>query len=324
MASKRKSTIPCMIPHKTMHLREELEQDSFLSDPLSLLRQAREQGYPSMGASGNGQSPREQSPGKSSRPEGGNDVKDGCGTYTCRPCNFETQDLNLFLDHVYSGHPDFRADPSFQCVDCGVSAAKFEGLALHNAQVHPSTVCTTLQLRRRDRRVVVEQSLVTGSEAGRDTEITITKTPIMRMMKGKSESKRFVVSHSSPDEPSSDPLPISKSKEMERKETPTVTVTHVPTIVHNGTATKVTLPSAIQIVNGSGTLPMLKTAITQVLCAFHLFCVSSLGQSTTANYNWCSINFIELHCQNVYKFPRGVECISYQTVDNNICFFSIL
>uniref|UniRef100_A0A4W5KHH6 Zinc fingers and homeoboxes 3b n=1 Tax=Hucho hucho TaxID=62062 RepID=A0A4W5KHH6_9TELE len=265
MASKRKSTIPCMIPHKTMHLREELEQDSCLSDPLSLLQQARDQGYSSMGASGNGQSPRERSPGKSSRPEGGNDVKDGCGTYTCRPCNFETQDLNLFLDHVYSGHPDFRADPSFQCVDCGVSAAKFEGLALHNAQVHPSTVCTTLQLRRRDRRVVVEQSLVTGSETGRDTEITITKTPIMRMMKGKSESKRFVVSHSSPDETSPDPLPISKSKEMERKETPTVTVTHVPTIVHNGTATKVTLPSAIQIVNGSGALPMLKTAITQVV-----------------------------------------------------------
>ncbi|CAB1451008.1 unnamed protein product, partial [Pleuronectes platessa] len=53
-------------------------------------------------------------------------------------------------------------------------------------------------------------------------------------------------------------------QEAKRKETTAVTVTHVPTIVHNGTA-KVTLPSAIQIVNGSGALPMLKTPITQVV-----------------------------------------------------------
>uniref|UniRef100_A0A3P8XBJ3 Homeobox domain-containing protein n=1 Tax=Esox lucius TaxID=8010 RepID=A0A3P8XBJ3_ESOLU len=266
MASKRKSTTPCMIPHKAMHLREELEHDLCLSDPPFVLRQVRDQGYPPKG--GNGESPRERSPGGSSRAEAGVDsitAKDGGGTYTCRPCNFETRDLNLFLDHVYSGHPDFRADPSFQCVDCGVSAAKFEGLALHNARVHPSTATTTLQLRRRERRAVVEQSLVTGAETGKDAEISITKTPIMRMLKGKSESKRILVSHSSPDEP--DPLPASVSvpKETERRETPAVTVTHVPTIVHNGMATKVSLPSAIQIVNGSGSLPMLKTAITQVV-----------------------------------------------------------
>ncbi|XP_029580828.1 zinc fingers and homeoboxes protein 3 [Salmo trutta] len=266
MASKRKSTTPCMIPNKTIHLREELEQDSWLSDPPFLLRQAqaRDQGYP---VGGNRQIPMERSPVESSRLEGGDIVKDWGGTYTCRHCNFESQDLNLFLDHVYSGHPDFRADPSFQCMDCGVSAAKFEGLALHNARVHLSTVSTTLQLRKRDMRFVVEQSLVTGTETMRDTEISITKTPIMRLMKGKSESKRIVVSHSFPDEPSSDPPPlsISTSKETKRKETPKVTVTHVPTIVHNGTVTKVTLPSAIQIVNDSGALPMLKTAITQVV-----------------------------------------------------------
>ncbi|XP_029911059.1 zinc fingers and homeoboxes protein 3 [Myripristis murdjan] len=249
MASKRKSTTPCMIPSKTMHLREELEQE-----PPILLRQARSSG-------GGRHSPLD--PGESSKSEAGDTVRDSAGTYTCRPCNFETHDLNLFLDHVYSGHPDFRADPSFLCVDCGVSAPKFEGLALHNARVHPSTLNTTLQLRKRDRRVIVEQNLVIGTEAGKDNEISITKTPIMRMLKGKSEPKRIVVSHPASDEPSSDPHSVSR--ETERKETPTVTVTHVPTIVHNGPTTKVTLPSAIQIVNGSGALPVLKTAITQVV-----------------------------------------------------------
>lgn len=238
-----------MIPSKIIRPAEELEQDSAI-----LLRQSR--------VSGGRHSPPLDS-GESSKLERGDTCKDGAGTYTCKPCNFETHDLNLFLDHVYSGHPDFRTDPSFFCVSCGISAPKFEGLALHNARVHPSTLNTTLQLRKRDRRVVVEQNLVIGAETGKDSEIYITKTPIMRMLKGKSEPKRIVVSHSASDEPSSDPLSISASRETERKDTAAVTVTHVPTIVHNGT-TKVTLPSAIQIVNGSGALPMLKTPVTQV------------------------------------------------------------
>ncbi|XP_018523639.1 zinc fingers and homeoboxes protein 3 [Lates calcarifer] len=250
MASKRKSTTPCMIPSKVIRPSEDVEQDS----PV-LLRQSRISG-------GGRHSPLD--PGESSKSEAGDAVKDGAGTYTCKPCNFETHDLNLFLDHVYTGHPDFRADPSFFCVSCGVSAPKFEGLALHNARVHPSTLNTTLQLRKRDRRVVVEQNLVNGTELGKDSEISITKTPIMRMLKGKSEPKRIVVSHPVSDESSSDPQSLSSSREVDRKETAAVTVTHVPTIVHNGT-TKVTLPSAIQIVNGSGPLQMLKTPITQVV-----------------------------------------------------------
>ncbi|XP_037628047.1 zinc fingers and homeoboxes protein 3 [Sebastes umbrosus] len=250
MASKRKSTTPCMIPSKIIRPADEAERDS-----PGLLHHSR--------ISGVGRhSPLD--PGEYSKPEAGDAGKDGVGTYTCKPCNFETHDLNLFLDHVYSGHPDFRADPSFFCVSCGVSTPKFEGLALHNARVHPSTLTMILRLRKLDTRAVVEQSLVTGAETGKDSEISITKTPIMRMLKGKSESKRIVVSHPVSDEPSSDPHSISASRDTERKVPATVTVTHVPTIVHNGT-TKVTLPSAIQIVNGSGALPMLKTPITQVV-----------------------------------------------------------
>ncbi|KAM6925147.1 zinc fingers and homeoboxes protein 3 [Xenentodon cancila] len=250
MASKRKSTTPCMIPSKVIRPVEEVERDSSV-----FLHQSRVSG---------GDTHRPLDPGESSKPEAGDADKDGAGTYTCKPCNFETHDLNLFLDHVYTGHPEFRADPSFVCMNCGVSALKFEGLALHNARVHPSSLNTTLQLRKRDRRVVVEQSLLNVVEMGKESEISITKTPIMKMLKGKSEPKRIVVSHLVSDELSSDPHSAPASREAERKETAAVTVTHVPTIVHNGT-TKATLPSAIQIVNGSAALPMLKTPITQVV-----------------------------------------------------------
>lgn len=252
MASKRKSTIPCMIPVKTMHLQDDLEKGrhSPSSKESSFFRkeEAGSKGFHSL----------DESPGL----DAGDAHKDA-GTYTCRPCNFETQDLNLFLDHVYSGHPEFRSDPSFFCVDCGVSAAKFEGLALHNARVHPSTMTTTLQLKRKDRKITVEQNLIVGPGEGigsKESEISITKTPIMKMLKGKSEPKRIVVSHPVADEPVTPTI-----KQMDTKDSTAVTVTHVPTIVHNGAASKVSIPSAIQIVNGSGALPMLKAAVTQVV-----------------------------------------------------------
>ncbi|XP_051517464.1 zinc fingers and homeoboxes protein 3-like [Myxocyprinus asiaticus] len=252
MASRRKSTIPCMIPVKTMRL-----QDGLVLDRVSPSTK-------DIGCSFGEASSRKGSPslGDSIGQEAGDTHKE-LGTYTCRPCNFETQDLNLFLDHVYSLHPDFLFDPCFLCVDCGVSATKFEGLALHNARVHPSTITTTLQLKQKENRVLVEQSLTTEpseSTSSKETEIFISKTPIMKMLKGKSEPKRIVVSHAVTDDP-----PPSITKPVEKKDSSTVTVTHVPTIVHNGAASKVALPSAIQIVNGSGAFPMLKTAVTQVV-----------------------------------------------------------
>ncbi|XP_016361797.1 zinc fingers and homeoboxes protein 3-like [Sinocyclocheilus anshuiensis] len=252
MASKRKSTIPCMIPVKAMHLQDDFERGR-LSPPIKDISF-------SLTEEASGKS--SQSLDESSGQEAG-DTHKYADIYTCRLCNFETKDLNLFLDHVYSGHPDFRIDPCFRCVDCGTSAAKFEGLALHNARVHPSTITTTLQLKKKDNRIIVEQNLCVEpceSTSSKETEISITKTPIMKMLKGKSEPKRIVVSHTATD----DPPPVI-TRVVEKSDSPAVTVTHVPTIVHNGAASKVALPSAIQIVNGSGALPMLKTAVTQVV-----------------------------------------------------------
>ncbi|XP_051961337.1 zinc fingers and homeoboxes protein 3 [Xyrauchen texanus] len=252
MASRRKSTIPCMIPVKTIRLQDDNEPDRLCPSTKDIDFSFREV------------SSRKSSPrlGESSGQETGDTQKE-VGTYTCRPCNFESKDLNLFLDHVYSRHPDFLFDPCFLCVDCGLSAAKFEGLALHNARFHPSTITTNLQLKKKENRVQVEQTLTIGTSeytSSKETEISITKTPIMKMLKGKSEPKRIVVSHATTDNP-----PPSITKSVEKMDSPAVSVTHVPTIVHNGAAGKVALPSAIQIVNGSGALPMLKTAVTQVV-----------------------------------------------------------
>uniref|UniRef100_A0A8C6T8K8 Zinc fingers and homeoboxes 3 n=1 Tax=Neogobius melanostomus TaxID=47308 RepID=A0A8C6T8K8_9GOBI len=182
MASKRKSSTPCMIPSKAPRLNEG-DQDSPIYLGPSRISEIDRNAAADLGEE------REAT-----------EAKDG--TYTCRPY--------------------FRADSCFLCLTCGISSAKFEGLALHNARVHPSTLNTSLQLKVKDKRVMVEQTFVNTTEMGKDIEIAISKTPIMRMLKGKSEPKKIVVS------------------------------------------TAKVMPSAIQIVNGSGALPMLKTPITSI------------------------------------------------------------
>ncbi|GAA6084870.1 zinc fingers and homeoboxes protein 3 [Tachysurus ichikawai] len=306
MASKRKSTIPCMIPVKTLHLQDDLEQGrlspSAKESVFSQKVEANEKAFHSLC--------------ELSGQDASMAQKDN-GTYTCRLCNFETHDLNLFLDHVYSGHPEFRTDPCFLCVDCGVSAAKFEGLALHNARVHPSTVTTTLQLKRKDRKVTVEQSIIAGpgeSTSFKESEISITKTPIMKMLKGKSESKRIVVSHPATDE-------STTVKQAETTDCPTVTVTHVPTIVHNGTASKVTLPSAIQIVNGSGALPILKTAITQVVSVVQNRTVNQQSSSASLSTSSSSSTSSSLNSKNLPKVMIPLSSIpTYNASMDNSSF----
>ncbi|KAM6981312.1 zinc fingers and homeoboxes protein 3 [Aplochiton taeniatus] len=190
MASKRKSTVPCMIPTKTKHMREEI----ILGCLPELLPTIPEDSILSISEEESSHFSHD-----SSRSEVG-DRRQKRGSYNCPPCRFDTRDLNNFLDHMHNYHVDFRAQPSFYCLNCGVSVFRFETLALHNAKAHPGLaggyVNASLHVKRRDGLTTVEQSLFTDrgddhSESG----ISLTKTPIVKMMKGKGEHKKIVVSH---------------------------------------------------------------------------------------------------------------------------------
>lgn len=135
----------------------------------------------------------------SSKSESGIEMQKG-GTYSCPKCRFESRDLNYFLDHMHNCHLDFRAQPTFYCLNCGVSVIRFEALALHNANAHPKImeglVTASLTVNKRDGVTTVEQSLFTNSgEDSRESGISFTKTPIAKMMKAKGEHKKIVVSH---------------------------------------------------------------------------------------------------------------------------------
>uniref|UniRef100_A0A3Q1IQW5 Homeobox domain-containing protein n=2 Tax=Anabas testudineus TaxID=64144 RepID=A0A3Q1IQW5_ANATE len=101
---------------------------------------------------------------------------------------------------MHNCHLDFRAQPTFYCLNCEVSVVRFEALALHNANAHPKITeglaTASLTVNKRDGVTTVEQSLFTDSgEDYRESGISLTKTPIAKMMKAKGEHKKIVVSH---------------------------------------------------------------------------------------------------------------------------------
>uniref|UniRef100_A0A8C4ZRP8 C2H2-type domain-containing protein n=1 Tax=Gadus morhua TaxID=8049 RepID=A0A8C4ZRP8_GADMO len=190
MASKRKSTVPCMIPSKSKHMREEIIMGC-LPD---LLPTIPEDSILSISGDGSGHNQH-----TSPKPPEINRGQKG-GTYSCSNCRFESRDLNYFLDHMHNCHIDFRAQPTFYCLNCGVSVVRFEALALHNAKAHrgimQGSITASLQVNKRDGLTTVEQSLFTESgEDYRESGLSLTKTPIAKMMKTKGEHKKIVVSH---------------------------------------------------------------------------------------------------------------------------------
>lgn len=190
MASKRKSTVPCMIPSKSKHVREEI----ILGSLPELLPTIPEDGILSISGEESGHFSH-----TSSKSESGSETQKG-GTYSCVTCRFESRDLNYFLDHMHNCHLDFRAQPTFYCLNCGVSVVRFEALALHNANAHPKImeglVTASLNVSKRDGVTAVEQSLFTGSgEDYKESGISLIKTPIAKMLKAKGEHKKIVVSH---------------------------------------------------------------------------------------------------------------------------------
>ncbi|XP_037534586.1 zinc fingers and homeoboxes protein 3 [Nematolebias whitei] len=190
MASKRKSTVPCMIPSKSKHVREEI----ILGSLPELLPTIPEDGILSISGEESGHFSH-----TSSKSDSGSETQKG-GTYNCVTCRFESRDLNYFLDHMHNCHLDFRAQPTFYCLNCRVSVVRFEALALHNATAHPKImeglVTASLSVSKRDGVTTVEQSLFTNSrEDYKESGISLTKTPIAKMMKAKGEHKKIVVSH---------------------------------------------------------------------------------------------------------------------------------
>ncbi|XP_055977742.1 zinc fingers and homeoboxes protein 3 isoform X1 [Sorex fumeus] len=227
MASKRKSTTPCMIPVKTVVLQEASTE----AQPAETLPEGPQQELPpEVPTTSSEAAPSSSSADSTALANGHRSTLDGY-SYSCRYCDFKAQDVAQFVGHINSEHTDFNKDPNFICTECSFLAKNPEGLSLHNAKCHSSEASFVWNVAMPDNHVVVEQSIPESTSTpdppgepnpeGTDgqAEIIITKTPIMKIMKGKAEAKKIhTLKENVPSQPAGETLPTSSSGEKETKE----------------------------------------------------------------------------------------------------------
>jgi len=128
MASKRKSTTPCMIPVKTAVLQEAGAE----AQPAEALPGGPQQEMPPEVPAGSSEAA--QTSSSTDGPalaNGHRGTLDGY-LYSCKYCDFRAQDITQFVGHMNSEHTDFNKDPTFVCTECSFLAKTPEGLSLHS------------------------------------------------------------------------------------------------------------------------------------------------------------------------------------------------
>ncbi|NWU32239.1 ZHX1 protein, partial [Dyaphorophyia castanea] len=201
MASKRKSTTPCMV------LANEQDPDLEMVSDL-------EEGPPVLTPADNPTAESVTSDEDvyeyvdSDNQKNTNKVEGG---YECKYCTFQTPDLNMFTFHVDSEHPNVVLNSSYVCLECNFRTKRYDALSEHNLKHHPGEENFKLTMVKRNNQTIFEQtvndltfdgSFVREENTGQadssevpSSGISISKTPIMKMMKNKTETKRIAVFH---------------------------------------------------------------------------------------------------------------------------------
>ncbi|NXJ05522.1 ZHX1 protein, partial [Odontophorus gujanensis] len=203
MASKRKSTTPCMV------LANEQDPDLEMVSDL-------EEGPPVVAPADNNPTAEsitsEEDVHENVDSDNQKNTNKVEGGYECKYCSFQTPDLNMFTFHVDSEHPNVVLNSSYVCVECNFLTKRYDALSEHNLKYHPGEENFKLTMVKRNNQTIFEQTVndltfdgsfvreenteqADPSEAP-SSAISISKTPIMKMMKNKTETKRIAVFHS--------------------------------------------------------------------------------------------------------------------------------
>uniref|UniRef100_A0A8C4PV28 Zinc fingers and homeoboxes protein 1 n=1 Tax=Equus asinus TaxID=9793 RepID=A0A8C4PV28_EQUAS len=267
MASRRKSTTPCMVLASEQD--PDLELVSDLDEGPPVLTPVENTRAESISSDEEVHESVDSDNQQNKKVEGG---------YECKYCTFQTPDLNMFTFHVDSEHPNVVLNSSYVCVECNFLTKRYDALSEHNLKYHPGEENFKLTMVKRNNQTIFEQTIndltfdgsfvkEENSEQGESTEvsssgISISKTPIMKMMKNKVENKRITVHHNSVED-----VPEEKENEIkpdceETVENPSssasesTTSTSVVNRIHPNTASTVVTPAAV--------LPGLAQVITAV------------------------------------------------------------
>ncbi|XP_053477908.1 zinc fingers and homeoboxes protein 2a [Ictalurus furcatus] len=155
MASRRKSTTPCMIRPNDL-----LDQD--IDDCVD---STVENGSPSVPAGEDWTDKRSvvstmpaiadpEKPEAEIRPP-----KKVQGGYECKYCTFSTQNLNEFKEHVDSNHPNVILNPLYLCAVCNFNTKKFDTLTEHNEKFHPGESNFKFKRIKLNSQTILEQTI---------------------------------------------------------------------------------------------------------------------------------------------------------------------
>ncbi|NWZ63040.1 ZHX1 protein, partial [Acrocephalus arundinaceus] len=268
MASKRKSTTPCMV------LANEQDPDLEMVSDL-------EEGPPVLTPADNPTAESVTSDEDvheyvdSDNKKNSNKVEGG---YECKYCTFQTPDLNMFTFHVDSEHPNVVLNSSYVCLECNFLTKRYDALSEHNLKHHPGEENFKLTMVKRNNQTIFEQtvndltfdgSFVREENAGQadssevpSSGISISKTPIMKMMKNKTEAKRIAVFHNVVDD-----IP-GEEKGTENEPNSEEVVENPPAAVSESKSSHSVVCSAADVAGAVVTpAPVLQPGVAQVITA---------------------------------------------------------
>uniref|UniRef100_A0A8C3MCI0 Zinc fingers and homeoboxes protein 1 n=1 Tax=Geospiza parvula TaxID=87175 RepID=A0A8C3MCI0_GEOPR len=268
MASKRKSTTPCMVLAN--------EQDPDL-ETVSDLEEGPPVLTPADNPTAEGVTSDEDAHEyvDSDNKKNTNKVEGG---YECKYCTFQTPDLNMFTFHVDSEHPNVVLNSSYVCLECNFLTKRYDALSEHNLKHHPGEENFKLTMVKRNNQTIFEQtvndltfdgSFVREENAGQadssevpSSGISISKTPIMKMMKSKPEAKRIAVFHNVVDD-----IP-GEEKGTENEPNSEEVVENPPVAVSESKPSHSVVCSAADVAGAVVTpAPVLQPGVAQVITA---------------------------------------------------------
>ncbi|NWX38839.1 ZHX1 protein, partial [Steatornis caripensis] len=200
------------------------------------------------------------------------------GGYECKYCTFQTPDLNMFTFHVDSEHPNVILNSSYVCVECNFLTKRYDALSEHNLKYHPGEENFKLTMVKRNNQTIFEQTVndltfdgsfvrEENAEQADSSEvpssgISISKTPIMKMMKNKPETKRIAVFHNVADD-----VP-GEEKGTENEPNSEEVVENPPPSVSESKASHSVVCSAADVASAVVTpAPVLQPGVAQVITA---------------------------------------------------------
>ncbi|NXT85614.1 ZHX1 protein, partial [Zapornia atra] len=269
MASKRKSTTPCMVLANEQD--PDLEMVSDVEEGPPVLTPADNPAAESITSDEDVHECEDSDNQKNT-----NKVEGG---YECKYCTFQTPDLNMFTFHVDSEHPNVVLNSSYVCVECNFLTKRYDALSEHNLKYHPGEENFKLTMVKRNNQTIFEQTVndltfdgsfvrEENAEQADSSEvpssgISISKTPIMKMMKNKTENKRIAVFHSVVDD-----IP-GEEKGTENEPNSEETVENVPPpSVSESKASHSVVCSAADVASAVVTpAPVLQPGVAQVITA---------------------------------------------------------